>query len=41
MDGVAVAVASKSNSTTCAHFQDPNSMPRILDVAVHWCLRAS
>ena len=40
MDGVAVAVASKSNPATCALFQDLNSTPLILDVAVHWCLRA-
>ena len=40
MDGVAVAIGSESSPTTCIHLHDLNPMPRILDIIVHWCLRA-
>ena len=40
MDGIAVAVAIQPNPAVCARPRDPNSMPRMLDVVVHWCLRA-
>ena len=39
MDGIAVAVASKSNPAACAHLWDPKSTPWMADVVVHWCLR--